>query len=98
MRRFDPEGTIQSLAFRLLAGIFSLFFPALAMAHDTLDFNAVQGILSANCGGGGCHINQATSGVNLTSYETLMNSVGVNTAVLSSFPETPRKVRSSTRS
>ena len=77
MRRFDPEGTIQSLAFRLLAGIFSLFFPALAMAHDTLDFNAVQGILSANCGGGGCHINQATSGVNLTSYETLMNSVGV---------------------
>ena len=77
MKRFDPGGTAQSLAFRLLAGIFSLFFPALAMGHDTLDFNAIQGILSANCGGGACHINQATSGVNLTSYETLMASIGV---------------------
>ena len=77
MRLFDHGGAAQPLAFRLLAGIFSLFFPALAMAHDTLDFNAIQGILSANCGGGACHINQATSGVNLTSYETLMASIGV---------------------
>ena len=27
MRRFDLEGAVQPLAFRLLAGIFSLFFP-----------------------------------------------------------------------
>ena len=42
-----------------------------------MSFNEVQGILTANCGGGSCHINQATSGVNLTSYETLMGSIGV---------------------
>ncbi len=53
-----------------------LLLPSMAAAHDTLDFNAIQGIFRASCGGGACHINQATSGVNLTSYETLMASTG----------------------
>ncbi len=53
-----------------------LLAPSVVIAHDTLDFNAIQGILSANCGGGNCHINQATSGVNLSSYEALMSSIG----------------------
>ena len=76
MKRFEPEDTSYLPISRLLAWVFFLLLPALATAHDPLDFNAVQGILNANCGGGGCHINQATSGVNLTSYETLMGSVG----------------------
>lgn len=53
-----------------------LLAPSVAIAHDTLDFNAIQGIFTANCGGGGCHINQTTSGVNLTTYQTLMSSIG----------------------
>jgi hypothetical protein len=53
------------------------FFSAQAPAHDRLDFvRDVQPILVASCGGSGCHINEETSGVELTSYATLMASVG----------------------
>ena len=81
MKHGNPRGGI-GLAFhgaivRLLA--FSLFasLPITSIGHETLSFNEIQGILTASCGGGSCHINQATSGVNLTSYESLMGSIGV---------------------
>ena len=33
-------------------------------------------IFTASCGGGGCHIDQHASGVNLSSYQDLVNSQG----------------------
>ena len=69
--RYRPGRWLHSLLLSMLLA------PAVASAHDTLDFNAIQGIFRSSCGGGACHINQATSGVNLTSYETLMASTGV---------------------
>lgn len=36
----------------------------------------IQPIFNSTCGGSGCHIDRSTSGVNLTSYNTVMNSVG----------------------
>ena len=65
---------------RLLALSLFVSLPITSIGHETLSFNEVQGILTANCGGGSCHINQATSGVNLTSYESLMGSIGVQYA------------------
>ncbi len=50
--------------------------PARAVAHETIDFREIQPIIVKNCGGSGCHLGQETSGVELTSYETMMASVG----------------------
>ena len=47
-----------------------------AAAHDLVDFGDVQPILTRSCGGAGCHINEQTSGVDLSSYESLVASVG----------------------
>ena len=48
-----------------------------AVAHEVLDFDEDVGpILQKNCGGGGCHIGEKTSGAEYTSFETLMLSVG----------------------
>lgn len=38
----------------------------------------IQPIFTSSCGGSGCHINNSTFGVNLTSYNSVMNSVGTN--------------------
>jgi hypothetical protein len=67
-------------AVRSLYILFFTFLPALSDGHDTLSFNDIQGVLTSNCGGGSCHINQTTSGVNLTSYETVMASIGTQYA------------------
>ena len=37
----------------------------------------VQPILSSSCGGAGCHIDESTNGVELSNYEQVMNSIGV---------------------
>lgn len=39
-------------------------------------FTNIQQIFEQSCGGGSCHISQATSGVQLNSYDNVMNSVG----------------------
>lgn len=36
----------------------------------------IQPIFTSSCGGSGCHINSSTNGVNLSSYSSVMNSVG----------------------
>ncbi len=38
--------------------------------------NDIQPIISASCGGSGCHIPNTTNGVNLSSYSAIMNSIG----------------------
>lgn len=77
MKRLENGSKIQIQVIGLLGLVFFLCLPAPGTAHETLDFNAIEEILSANCGGGSCHINQTTSGVNLTTYESLMGSTGV---------------------
>jgi len=37
----------------------------------------IQPIFSSSCGGAGCHINEATNGVELTNYEQATSSIGV---------------------
>jgi hypothetical protein len=37
----------------------------------------VQPVFSASCGGVGCHIGEATNGVNLSSYAQVINSSGL---------------------
>jgi hypothetical protein len=52
-------------------------WPAPARGHDLVSFeNDVKPILQRSCGGLLCHINMASSGVDMTSYESLMASVG----------------------
>ncbi|MDR9416320.1 MAG: hypothetical protein RI564_08550 [Gracilimonas sp.] len=36
----------------------------------------IQPILTSSCGGSGCHISSSTSGVNLSTYNSVINSVG----------------------
>ena len=36
----------------------------------------IQPIFTSTCGGSGCHINSSTNGVNLSSYSSVINSVG----------------------
>ncbi len=46
-------------------------------AQEPVDFEAdIQPLFSASCAGGACHLGQRTSGVELTSWETTMSSVG----------------------
>ena len=48
-----------------------------SFAHDIKVFDRdVQPILQRSCGGGGCHIDESTSGVDLTSYESTLKSMG----------------------
>ena len=53
------------------------FVSSAARAHEVVTFEeSVKPILQASCGGTQCHINQEMSGVNLTSYQTVMTSIG----------------------
>ncbi len=46
-------------------------------AHETVEYeHDVRPILDRSCGGGACHIGQVTSGVDLSSYEAILASVG----------------------
>lgn len=36
----------------------------------------IQPILTQSCGGSGCHINSSTNGVNVSTYNSLINSTG----------------------
>jgi hypothetical protein len=48
-----------------------------ARGHEVLDFaRDVQPIIERSCGGSGCHLGERTSGVEMTTYEALMASVG----------------------
>lgn len=38
----------------------------------------IQPIFSSSCAGSGCHIPNSTNGVNLSSYEDVMNSIGLS--------------------
>lgn len=47
-------------------------------AHDVVDYERnVAPILQKSCGGAACHINQAVSGADYTTFESLMLSVGM---------------------
>ena len=37
----------------------------------------IQPIFTSSCGGAGCHIDESTNGVELTNYQQVINSVGV---------------------
>ncbi len=48
-----------------------------AFAHDEVDFSRdVQPVLQRSCGGLACHLTQKTSGVELTTYQAIIASVG----------------------
>src|SRR5689334_4289938 len=48
-----------------------------ARAHELVDFGKeVDPIINRNCGGTTCHINQTTSGVNLSSHQQILDSRG----------------------
>ncbi len=52
-------------------------FTASTPAHELLNYEEhAKPIIQKSCGGADCHISQAKSGVELTTYETLMGSVG----------------------
>ena len=36
----------------------------------------IQPIFSSSCGGGGCHLGSSTNGVNLSTYNSVINSIG----------------------
>lgn len=67
-----------SVAGRFLPLLFIALLAAPALrGHELVDFEGeVKPILQQSCGGLGCHINERKNGVELTSYETLMASVG----------------------
>lgn len=44
--------------------------------EDVSYSNNIQVIFNESCGGAGCHVGATQSGVNLTSYDQVMNSVG----------------------
>jgi hypothetical protein len=44
--------------------------------EDVSYMNDIQIIFNGTCGGAGCHINSSQSGVNLSSYNDVMSSVG----------------------
>lgn len=39
-------------------------------------FEDIQPIFNGSCGGSGCHISNAQNGVNLSDYNSVMNSIG----------------------
>ncbi|SMO34635.1 hypothetical protein [Gracilimonas mengyeensis] len=49
----------------------------------------IQPIFNSTCGGSGCHINGSTNGVNLTTYQQVMNSVGAVYGTDIVIPEDP---------
>ncbi len=85
MPTFLPLPRILSMT--LLLGMLGLFS---ACQYEQIDnsgivdpvedasFSAdILPILTTSCAGGGCHVGQTTSGVNLSSYDQTLNSVGV---------------------
>lgn len=71
----------------LLLGLLGLFSACQSEQIDNttlvdpgtdVSFSAdVQPILTSSCGGAGCHIDQTTNGVNLSSYDQVISSVGL---------------------
>jgi hypothetical protein len=60
----------------VLAGI--ILQAAAARSHELVEFeDDVKPLLTRSCGGAGCHVNEGTSGFEVTTYEKLMASVGV---------------------
>ena len=51
--------------------------PATGPVEDVSFSNDVQVILNQSCGGAGCHLESSQSGVNLSSYDQVMNSTGL---------------------
>jgi len=48
-----------------------------ATAHDVVTYeNDIKPIFARTCGGGACHIGQSTSGVDLSSYQSTIDSIG----------------------
>ena len=57
--------------------VSALVFSASVSAHDTASYDAeIRPILQRSCGGEGCHIGQSTSGVDLSTYDSILASVG----------------------
>lgn len=73
-----PETRLsQSLRCWMLLAALALCNPVLA--HDLVVFDQdVQPIFQQSCGGGSCHIDQSTNGVELTTYEHALASVGIS--------------------
>jgi hypothetical protein len=60
-----------------LAFLGVLVLAARAGAHEVTTYETdVRPILLRSCGGGGCHIGEETSGVNLSTYASIMASAG----------------------
>lgn len=76
MRRADGFSTTpRNVTAAVLLTILPLAAPGLT--EKVVDYQRdIQPLLSKSCSGQSCHIDRRTSGVELTSYETVMASVG----------------------
>jgi len=55
-----------------------LLLPCVSLAHELVFFEKdVKPILQKSCGGMGCHIGEETNGVEMTTYDKIMASVGL---------------------
>jgi hypothetical protein len=74
-------GSFSSLASAFLASALAallVLLPATAHGHEATSFEAeVKPILRKSCGGTNCHINSVQSGVDLTTFQKVMGSVGL---------------------
>ena len=65
------------VSFRILVALVMVALSFKADGHEIVDFETeVLPILRQNCDGANCHMGQQTSGVELTSLETILASVG----------------------
>jgi hypothetical protein len=46
--------------------------------EDISYISDIQPIFNGSCGGSGCHVGSSNSGVNLSNYSAVMNSIGSN--------------------
>ncbi len=46
-------------------------------AEDVSFSQDILPLVTTSCAGGGCHVGQTTNGVNLSSYDQMLNSVGL---------------------
>src|SRR4029434_8995546 len=70
------ERTLAGLS-ALALTVFSVLAPRVAEAHELADFDKdVKPIFLESCSGTTCHIGRKSNGVELTTYESTMASVG----------------------
>ena len=75
------HGRCMAMFRHLYAALLLACSAGLLCAQDGVDYHSdIQPIFTASCSGGFCHVQMATNGVELTSYSTAIESVGISYA------------------